>query len=119
MVQFRVQRAWRPPDRFVIIATPARGDEPWLILVVRVAYSALREPKAIKLVHFEYVPADRAGNAFAATVDQRRTTLQEKFDCDCEIAVDMTQYSQAQKLFAAIADAEFYVVKTGDKALQF
>jgi hypothetical protein len=106
-------------DRFVLIASPARGDEPWLMLVVRITYSRLGEPKAIRLVHIEHVPADQAGNEFAATVDRRRSILQEKFDRECDIAVDMTQYSQAEKLFIAIADADFYVIKTGDKPLRF
>ena len=106
-------------DCFLIVASPTRGDEPWLILVVRVGYSQLAEPKAIRLVHIEHVPSDQAGNRFATTVDQRRRKLEEKFDLECDVVVDMTQYSQAMKLFVAIADADFYVVKTGDKAVVY
>lgn len=103
-----------PLDRFLIVGYPARGDEPWLILVVHVAYSALYEPKAISFRHLEQMPADQAGNKFASEVNRRRTLIEEKYDRECEVIVDMTQYSHAQEQFKAINDARYYRVKTGD-----
>ena len=112
----RASPARKYPDHWAIVASPGRGDKPSLISGLRGSYNNWGEPKAIHLVHLDIIPAERAGNTFAPMVrDVERRIEEDYYDNEVHVLVDRSQFSRAEEQFAAISDATFYCVKTGDR----